>query len=185
LLPVVVIVSRLLLKRKLNQRLKVLKLKTSLSKFYFHHHDLINCYRISVSQICPICCRQSGTSFLFHDLLTHFYKSNMTVATSGAGNAYPPPPNSFILNKFMFVIISEVKNRISVIHPLTKYYISPCETGNQLYMSQALIYWFVINFEEKNRITLTSISLSKEYFSHLGVNIALIIYSTYTRENSW
>ena len=41
----------LLLTRKLlNQGFQLVKLKSSLRKFYGHHHDLVNCYGVSVWQ---------------------------------------------------------------------------------------------------------------------------------------
>ena len=43
---------RVLLTRKLlNQEFLLVKLKSSLRKFYGRHHDLVDCYGISVSQI--------------------------------------------------------------------------------------------------------------------------------------
>ena len=71
---------------------KLLKLKSSLRKFYGRSHDLINRYRISVSQM---------TTHMFH-LYKHFpvvssfmtnlrvcNESNTTGATIGTGTAYP------------------------------------------------------------------------------------------------
>jgi hypothetical protein len=44
--------KRLLLTRKLlNQGFLLIKLKSSLRKFYGHHHDPVDCYGISVSQM--------------------------------------------------------------------------------------------------------------------------------------
>jgi hypothetical protein len=62
----------LLLTRKLlNQWFLLVKLKSSLRKFYGHHHDLVDRYRISVSQMTTDMFHLSQTlpgPFLVHDL---------------------------------------------------------------------------------------------------------------------
>ena len=68
----------------------LVRMKSSLGKFYGHHHDLVNHYRISVSQmttICPTCCKHFAVcvlpSFMSYHLVCN--QSNTTGATSGAG----------------------------------------------------------------------------------------------------
>ena len=67
----------------LNQRFLVIKLKSSLRKYYVRHHDLFNCYGVSVSQMTTwygsfvvIIIRSFPQSWLI--------RSNTTGATSGA-----------------------------------------------------------------------------------------------------
>ena len=71
----------LLLTRTLvNLGFLLVKLKSSLRKFYGPHHDLIDRYGISVLNTSPF--------FLIHDLSPICNYINTTGATSGAGTAY-------------------------------------------------------------------------------------------------
>ncbi len=70
----------LLLTRKLlNQVFQVIKLKPSVRKFYGRHHDLVNRYRVSVSQmICSVCynhCPVLSSFMTYHRVCN---KSNTT-----------------------------------------------------------------------------------------------------------
>ena len=83
----------LLLTRKLLiQGFLLVKLKSSLRKFYGCHHDLVDRYGISVSQMTTICstCRKHFpvlTSFMTYHRVCN--QINTTSDTSGAGIAYP------------------------------------------------------------------------------------------------
>ena len=86
----------LLLTRKiLNQGFLLVMLKSS---FYGCHHDLFDCYGISVSQMTTICstCRKH---FPVLSSFTTYYRVckyiNTTGATSGAGTAYPSGASEF------------------------------------------------------------------------------------------
>ena len=70
----------------------MVKLKSSLRKLYGSHHDLVDRYGISVSQITTnmFVCRKHNP--VLSSLMTYhrvYSKSNMTGAISGAGTAYP------------------------------------------------------------------------------------------------
>ena len=67
----------LMLTRKLlNQEFQMMKLKSSLRKFYGRHHDLVDHYEITVTQIYSL--RRSYNLLPF-----------LTGVTCGAGSAYP------------------------------------------------------------------------------------------------
>jgi hypothetical protein len=86
----------LLLTRKLlNQRFLSVKLKSSLWKFYGRHHDFVDRYGISVSQMTTDMFHLSQTlsSFVtYYRVCNHI---NTTGATSGAGTAYPSGASEF------------------------------------------------------------------------------------------
>ena len=83
----------------LNQGFLVVKLKSSLWKFYGHHHDLVNCYVISVSHDhgCSVCSNHNKviSSFVTYHWICN--KSNMRSVTSGAGSDYPSRAPEFTL----------------------------------------------------------------------------------------
>jgi len=76
----------------LNQGFPLVKLKSSLWKFYGRHHDLANRYGASVSQmtmdVCSICRKHFSvlSSFMTYHRVCNY--SNTMSATSGAGTAY-------------------------------------------------------------------------------------------------
>ena len=73
----------LMLTRKLlNKRFLLVKLKSSLRTFYGRHHDLVDRYRISVSQM---------TADMFH----FFNQINTTSVPSGAGTAHSSGARDF------------------------------------------------------------------------------------------
>jgi hypothetical protein len=82
----------MLTRKLLNQGFLLVKLKSSLRKFYGRHHDLIDRYGISVSQM---------TKHMFH--ISSFVSSHRvcnyiytTGVTSGAGTGYPSGAHEFI-----------------------------------------------------------------------------------------
>ena len=83
-------------RKLLNQGFLVAKLKSSLQKFCGRPHDLVNHYRISVSQIttsiCSICPNHNLVSWLITRFLAQV---NMTGATCETGTAYPSEAPEF------------------------------------------------------------------------------------------
>ena len=80
----------LLLTRKiLNQGFILVKLKSSLRKFYGRHHDLVDRYGISVPRICSTCRKHFPVVSSFTTYYRVYNQINTTGATSGAGTAYP------------------------------------------------------------------------------------------------
>ena len=72
----------------------VVKLRSSLRKFYGRHHDVANRYRVSVSQMitdmfCLSYYNHNPVPSLFVTYHRICNKSNTTGVTCGAGNAYP------------------------------------------------------------------------------------------------
>ena len=89
----------LLTRKQLNQGLLLVKLKSSLRKFYGRHHDLVDRYGISVSQMTMdmFHCRKlfsDLSSFMIYHRVCN--KINTTGVTSGAGTAYPSGEHEFI-----------------------------------------------------------------------------------------
>jgi hypothetical protein len=79
----------LLLTRKLlNQGFLVVKLKSSLRKFYGHHNDLVNRQGISVSQMTTYFLRLNHKPLLF-SFMTHHRVCNTTGATCAARTVPP------------------------------------------------------------------------------------------------
>jgi hypothetical protein len=82
----------LLTRKLLNQWFLLVKLKSSLRKFYGRQHDLVDRYGISVTtdpRICSTCRKQFLvlSSFMtYHRVCSKIYTMG---ATSGAGAAYP------------------------------------------------------------------------------------------------
>ena len=76
--------GQLLTRKLLNQRLLLVKLTTSLRKFYGRHHDLVDRYGIFVSQM--------TTVITYHRV---WKQINTTGATSGAGTAYHSGAHEF------------------------------------------------------------------------------------------
>ena len=76
-------------RKLLNQGSLLVKLKSSLRAFYARNHDLVNRYRISVSQLTTDMFRlsQSGPFITNYQVCK---KSNTMDATCAAGTAYPP-----------------------------------------------------------------------------------------------
>jgi hypothetical protein len=72
----------------LNQEFLLVKLKSSLRKFYGCHHDLVDRYRISVSQICSICRKHKSVLSSFMTYHHRVNQINTTGATTGTGTAY-------------------------------------------------------------------------------------------------
>ena len=88
----------LLLTRKLlNQEFQMVKLKSSLRKFYGRHHELVDRYGITVSQmISDMFITSFIIPFPFMNVTYRirlyricYHISNTTGATCGAGSAYP------------------------------------------------------------------------------------------------
>jgi len=80
----------LLTSKLLNQGFLVVKLKSSLRKFYGCHHDLVNSHGLSVSQMnkCSICRNHNPalSSFMtYHGVCN---KNNTLGVTCGAGTAH-------------------------------------------------------------------------------------------------
>ena len=70
----------------------MVKLKLSLRKYYGRHHDLVDRYGISVSQMTMGMLHLSKTlpgPFLIHGFHRVYNYINTTGTTSGAGTAYP------------------------------------------------------------------------------------------------
>jgi len=88
---------RLLLTRKLlNQGFLVrlvVKLKSSLRKFYYRHHDLVKRYKWP--RICSVCSNHNPvlSSFMTYHRICH--KSNTMNVTLREGTAYPPGAPEF------------------------------------------------------------------------------------------
>ena len=77
----------LMIRKLLNQGFLLVKLKLSLRTFSCRHHDLVNCYRITMSQM---------TSDMFHftvltSFMTYHWVCNQSIktsATTGTGTAH-------------------------------------------------------------------------------------------------
>ena len=88
----------LLLTKATEPRILMVKLKSSLRKFCGRHHDLVNRYGTSVSQITTICstCREHFpviSSFITYHRVCN--QSNTTGATNGAGTAHHSGAHDF------------------------------------------------------------------------------------------
>ena len=82
-----------LTRKLLNQGFLLVKLKSLFRKFCCRHHDLVDCYGISMSQMTTNMFHLSHTHpgpFLIHDLSPiGSLLDNTTETTSGTGTAYP------------------------------------------------------------------------------------------------
>ena len=88
----------LLTRKLLNQRFLLVKLMSLLQRFYCRHHDLVDRYGISVSQMTTICstCRKHFpvvSSFMTYHLVCNYI--NTTGATSGTSTAYTSEAHEF------------------------------------------------------------------------------------------
>ena len=88
-----------LTRKLLNQRFLLVKLKSLLRKFCCCHHNLVDCYGISMSQMTTHMLHLSYAlpgPFLIHDLsLIDSLLDNTTETTSGGGTAYPSGASDF------------------------------------------------------------------------------------------
>ena len=74
----------------------VIKLRSSLRKFYGHHHDLVNRCGISMSQMTTDMFHSSGALFtVLSSFMAYHCLCNMTVVISGTGTAYPSGAHEF------------------------------------------------------------------------------------------
>ena len=93
--------NSLIARKLLNQGILVVKLKSSLRKFYSSHGDLVNRYGISVSQMATamlLFCNQNIVPSKSMTCHRHFYKTNRTGAcTSRVGIAYLSGSHDFPL----------------------------------------------------------------------------------------
>ena len=77
----------------------LVKLKSSLRKFYGHHHDLVDHYGISVSEMTTICSTYHKHFPVLSSFMTYHWlcnQINTTGVTSGSGIAYPSGTHEFI-----------------------------------------------------------------------------------------
>jgi len=84
----------------LNQEFPVVKLKSSLWKFYDRLHDLVNRYGISMSKITTVSCVFRNHKPILSQFMTYHpicNKSNTAGTASGTGTAYPSGAPEFTL----------------------------------------------------------------------------------------
>ena len=81
----------------LNQRFLLIKLKSSLRKFYGHHHDLIHRYGIPVLQITTNLFVSTSRSFLHTWLITGTATRSMRRVSLVELLTYPSRENAFIV----------------------------------------------------------------------------------------
>ena len=82
----------MLTRKLLNNGLVVVKLKSSLRKFYGHHHDLVDRYGVSVSHMTMDMFCLCNHNPVFSSFMTYHRvcnKCNTTGVACGAGTAYP------------------------------------------------------------------------------------------------
>ena len=86
----------MLTRKLLNNGLVVVKLKSSLRKFYGHHHDLVDRYGVSVSHMTMEMFCLCNHNPVFSSFMTYHRvcnKCNTTGVACGAGTAYPSKSN--------------------------------------------------------------------------------------------
>jgi hypothetical protein len=125
----------------LNQGSLEVRWKSSLRKIDSRHHNLANCYEISMSQkttdMFRLSCSQYLLRFIFHDLSLNFLQSS---ATSGAGIAYLPR-HLISAPRFSRVCIA-LSVVLSTIVCLLFFFLNHCIISPSIYSGWLPIWYF-------------------------------------------